>query len=559
MKLLNKIILLMLAVGFSAKAMAYNLPPVTSQEVKQQADYLMQHKLYNSAKKYYRELDKRGDKLNALWGLTLINIANNKNMEALKKVNFLLKQDKVKARVLENLQAELLVTLAEQNYAENNREASVAYLNSYFQKENGQYNIQQRAKELKEKIKGRFSQEQINIGVILPLSGKLASVGKKIEKALTLSLYNQKLNNINLYFEDNKSSQEGSIQAATKIMSKNVKMVVGPILRDNVLAANTVLIASQTPIFAFSNDESIAGRNIFLNNINLKQEAYEITRFAADNNNKRFACLAPDNAYGDTQKASFENSVHKLGRALESCESFDASNIDVNKPLKRLLEIDKNERLRLAELKKLEKEFETLGNAMDDDKIARMHELKNMSDVYDINFNAIFLPTSAKKVKIIAPQLAFYDIDFSNGVLFLGTSSWDDKSILNNRGEHLHFSRFLSLKSDAYKEFAKQYKIKFASQPNLLAGFAYDVLKIAKELDFSKNIYTQLHKPQGFSVLTGNVKFDENNMPNRVYGVSKISRRKIKPVINVAHTRPVTMPRELTIEKSSGFGNWFGF
>lgn len=559
MKLLNKILLTALCAGISTNAVAYSMPPVSNTEIKQHADTLIKNNLFKSAKKYYAELNKRGDTLNGTWGLVLTDLAAQKNQDALAKVNFLLKQDKVKTRTLENLEAKLLINLSEQELLNNNKTQAISYLKTYFAKYDDNYELQQRAKLLKAKIQGKAYKQPINIGVILPLSGKLATVGKKIQKALTLSLYNQQLSHITLYFEDNKSTQEGSIQAATNIINKNVKIVIGPILRDNVLAANTVIINTQVPIFTFSNDESIAGNNIFLNNINLKQESYEITRFAADNNNKRFTCLTPENLYGDIQKASFASTLNKLNVALESCQSFDAKNIDVNKALKKLLEIDKNERLRLAELRTLEKEFEKLGNAMDDDKIAKMEELKQQKDLYNINFDAIFIPTSAKKVKIIAPQLAFYDIDFSNGVVFLGTSSWDDNSILKNKGEHLHFSRFLSLKSDKFKNFAKQYKELFHSQPTLLSGFAYDILNIAQNIDFNSSFYSQIYNKQGFSVLTGNVKFMPNNTPNRVYGVSKISRRKIKPITKVKHLRPIPMPKDLSIEKKSGLGNWFGF
>tara|TARA_Y100001960_G_scaffold330522_1_gene424765 strand:+ start:5805 stop:7484 length:1680 start_codon:yes stop_codon:yes gene_type:complete len=559
MKLLNKFILSISFLGLAQNAMAYALPPVTNTEVKEHADYLVKHQMFNTAKKYYKELENRGDLINARWGLTLVDIANGDNFAALNKVNYLLKQEKVKQRPLQNLQAKILVNLAEKEMINNKPEKALSFLNAYFTEHNGHYELQDRAMALKNKIENTNFKQQINIGVILPLTGKLASVGKKVQQALTLALYNQNLNNITLYFEDNRSTQEGSIEAATNILNKNVRMIIGPILRDNVLAANTVIGNTQTPIFTFSNDESIAGNNIFLNNINIKQEAYEITRFAADHKNQRLACLTPANRYGNIEKSSFENATKLFNVALENCQSFDPKNIDVNKSLKRLLEIDKNERIRLAELRKLEREFEKLGNAMDDEKIQRMEELNEQKDIYDINFNAIYIPTSAKKLLTIAPQLAFYDIDFSNGVLFLGPSAWDDKAILKNRGEHLHFTRFLSLKSDKYKTFAKQYKQTFASQPNMLAGFAYDILEVANNIDFRRNFYQQIHQPHGFPVLTGNVRFNQNNIPERIYGVNKISRRTIKEVVDVKHLRPIELPKEMNIERSSGFGNWFGF
>ncbi|HAG52855.1 MAG TPA: hypothetical protein DCL21_03615, partial [Alphaproteobacteria bacterium] len=454
MKLLNKILLTVVTASICSNAFAYSMPPVSNDEIKEHADHLISQNLFKSAKKYYAELNKRGDVVNATWGLTLVDLAEKNNKQALAKVNYLLKQDKVKRRTLEDLEAELLITLAEYDLENKSFATSSNYLSDYFKKYNGHYKFQERALSLKEKLGNpNYNQRQINIGVILPLSGKLGHIGKQIKQALIISLYDEKLSNITLYFEDNHSTQDGSITAAMEIINKSPNLIIGPILRDNVLAANTIISNTSIPVFSFSNDESIAGGNIFLNNTNLRQESYEIARFAYDNGNYKMTCLTPTNPYGQIQKKKFEDTAKKLNAGLKACADFDSSNIDINPALKKLLEIDKHERTRKAKLRKLEREFKKLGNAMDDEKIKEMEELKNPEFIYDIDFNAIFIPTSASKISIIAPQLAFYDIDFSNGVLFLGTTSWDNNKILKNKGEHLHFSRFLSLKSDEFKLF----------------------------------------------------------------------------------------------------------
>ena len=559
MKLLNKILLSATFTGICLNTFAYNMPPFTNNELKQAADSFIIKDLPNQAKKYYQELNKRNDKVNATWGLTLVDLAENKNQDALKKVNFLLTQDRVKTRTLENLQAELLVNLAEEAFYANNTPLAKNYLQTFFNKHDGHYQFQQRAKFLHRKMNASIPAQQIKVGVILPLSGKLANVGKQIQNALTMALYDEKLSNITLVIEDNESTQDGSINAATKMVNKGVNVVIGPILRDNVLAANTVISATQVPVFSFSTDRSIAGGNIFLNNINTQQESYEIARFAADIGKHTMACLTPKSIAGDVEQSSFINAVKSFNYSLKKCSKFEASNIDINPALKDLLDINKNERIRKAKLAKLEKEFEKLGLAMDDEKIKKMEELRNQENVYDIDFDAIFIPASARKIPVIAPQLAYYDIDFTNGVLFLGNSAWDDTKILKNRGEHLHFSRFLSLRSDQFKGFAKQYKARFNKKPLILAGFAYDVLRLTQQLDFTQNIYPQLHKAEGFNVLTGNVKFNTDNTADRQYGVNKISRRTIKPVLKVQHQRTIARPNELNIIKASGFGNWFGF
>jgi hypothetical protein len=559
MKKLNTFILSLSIISIANNAFSLVMPPITNTEIKEYADSLIKRDLSNSAKKYYQELLTRGEDADGLWGLTLVDIAQGNNKNALNKVINLMQKDNVKTRLLEDLKAELLINIATEESFNNNTEQAIGHLNQYFKQYNGHYKLQDRAKALQNKLNNQANMQNINIGVILPLSGKLANIGKQLQQSINFSLYSQHLNNINLFFEDNQSSQDGSIEAATKLINKNVNMIIGPILRDNTLAANTVISSTKIPLFTFSTDTSIAGGNIFTNNINIAQESNEIARFAIDNGNNRLACLTPDDRYGNMEKESFETTVNQLGGALEGCKPFDSKNIDINDAIKELLQINKNEKIRLAELKTLEQEYDNLGNALDDIKIARIAELKAEKNTYEINFDAVFIPTTDKKILTIAPQLAFYDVDFSSGVLFLGTSAWDNDDILKNRGEHLHFTRFLSLKTDSFKTFAQSYKNMFGSNPSIIDGFAYDALQIANKIDFKNNFYNQIYKQAGFSVLTGNVKFNQNNLPNRVYGISKISRRSIKSVKQVSHLRPIDLPSELNIKKSSGFGNWFGF
>lgn len=560
MKLLNKIILSVLTLSIANNALATALPPFSNSEIKEYADILIKKDLHQSAKKYYLELGKRGDKVNSTWGLALVNLRENKNIEALKKINYLLSLDKVDSNKLNPLKAEILINLAEESYENKQTVQAQMFLNQYFKDyKNLVYNLKHRANNIKAKIENRDYRAPIKIGVILPLSGKLANIGTKIQNSLTVALYQEGMNNISLYFEDNMSTQEGSITAASKLLNHNPSLFIGPVLRDNVLAANTVISATQKPIFSFSNDQSIAGKNIFLNNVNLMQEALEITKFAYDAGNFKMACVTPKSTFGDIQQQSFIKSLEKFNGGLTKCSSFDPTNIDITKALKDLLDINKNENIRKAKLRKLEKQFERLGNAMPDDKIAEMEKLKLEKNMYDVNFTSIFLPAPAKVIPAIAPQLAYYDIDFSNNVLFLGTSSWDNQSILRNKGEHLHFSRFLSLKTKEFKSFENSYNEMFGKKPNILSGFSYDILKVAQEINFNENFYSQIYRPYGFSVLTGNVTFKTNNVPLRTYGVSKISRRSIKPITQASHQKPISLPQDLSIEKAAGLGGWFGF
>ncbi|MCP4354939.1 MAG: penicillin-binding protein activator [Proteobacteria bacterium] len=562
-----KLLLIISILLCTSNVFAYDgaYPPFTNEEVKTYADDLIKQGLHRKASAYYKELGKREEYTDFVWGMVLVDLISHKNRAALKKIEKLLSLEDVQARKLQAIKAEVLITLAEESFMNKKPEESYKLLQEY--KEVSHFHGDKRSLDVRyDYLRDRLERKSgnlrsVNIGVILPLTGKMSSLGKEIQKALTLTMYQEQFGNINLYFEDNQSSQEGSIIAATKLVNNSPAFIIGPILRDNVLAANTVIESVQIPLFALSNDDSIAGDNVFINNINLRQEAYEIAKFAIDDRRINLTCLIPDNSYGEKQREAFEQEARRTSGNVRKCVKFDSSKIDIKQSLRTLLGINELEKQRRTELRKLEKEFSQLENAMDDEKITRMEELQDKSQAvqYDINFNGIFIPATPNQIITIAPQLAFYDVDYSSNVIFLGNSSWDNEAILKNKGEHLHFSRFVSLKTDKFKKFEKDFRARYKFKPRLISGFASDILYMVTELNFNQRIYSQIYRPNGFSVLTGNVRFNRSNMPDRLYGINKLSRRKIKVVDPVKHQRAVNLPYDLEINKQSVFNNWFGF
>ena len=75
-----------------------------------------------------------------------------------------------------------------------------------------------------------YSEEtKIKIGVLAPLSGEDASLGKQILNSIRMALIDIKDNNIEIYPKDTKSDPEVTLRSALEFEKMGISLVIGPV------------------------------------------------------------------------------------------------------------------------------------------------------------------------------------------------------------------------------------------------------------------------------------------------------------------------------------------
>ncbi len=109
----------------------------------------------------------------------------------------------------------------------------------------------------------------LEIGAVLPLSGRYAKIGESARAALNFAkekLESEKNADINLTFFDDSSSVGGVLKATESIKETGIRIVIGPFLDDNLLAAkdfaknDSILFVSP---YSFASSLSEANDNIY--------------------------------------------------------------------------------------------------------------------------------------------------------------------------------------------------------------------------------------------------------------------------------------------------------
>ena len=75
---------------------------------------------------------------------------------------------------------------------------------------------------------------KIKIGVLAPLSGEDASLGKQILNSIRMALIDIKNNNIEIYPKDTRSDPDVTLRSALEFEKMGISLVIGPVFYKNL-------------------------------------------------------------------------------------------------------------------------------------------------------------------------------------------------------------------------------------------------------------------------------------------------------------------------------------
>ena len=217
----------------------------------------------------------------------------------------------------------------------------------------------------------------------------------------------------------------------------------------------------------------------------------------------RFAILYPEDLYGNAFMKLFRNKVIDHGATVAAVESYKPDQTDF-----------------AAQIKKLPKTHPTehalvYGRRRQNDSRGKNRHVKS-GEVAD--FDAIFIPDVPEKIALIAPQLAFYDID---NVLLLGTNLWHSEKLTQTAAKYVQEAIFADVfyaesSEKQVKEFISTFEASFGERPGFIEALSYDATMIGLQalsnpgVRSRKDLKEKLKDLQNFEGVTGVTSFKEN-------------------------------------------------
>jgi branched-chain amino acid transport system substrate-binding protein len=335
---------------------------------------------------------------------------------------------------------------------------------------------------------------KIKIGVVLPLTGKLALTGQKVLQGIQLAVNQLPFQaREKLALEVRDSGHQSPMKEIIADLSglPNVVGVIGPLLSDEVAIAGEVARDYQIPIFSpTASTYGLVDENPFMfrNALTREIQAKFLAEYAVNTLRlKRFAVLHPFESFGLELKDTFIREVESFGGEVVAVAGYDRSQNDFKKLILELGGVEDDE------LEKIGRELvlsegvlpdfsspSTFSRPLIDMGHWSGDDVEKLKVSLELSYDAIFIPGVYDKVGLIIPQLAFYNI---NTVTLLGTNGWNSPELVTMGGKYLTKVYFV----DGYypdshqvevQKFVRDFKANFGEEPAYLSAQAFDAAKI---------------------------------------------------------------------------------
>jgi len=156
-------------------------------------------------------------------------------------------------------------------------------------------------------------------------------------RAAEMAVFDRNGTDVLLFALDTKGTEDGARSATKAAIKAGADVILGPILANNVKASAREAGRTNTPVIAFSTDQTVAGNGTYLLSFPPEAEVARVVDYVASTGATRFAYLGPDSAYGRRVKSAYEARVKANYGEITAAESYQGNDITVMQtPAQRL-------------------------------------------------------------------------------------------------------------------------------------------------------------------------------------------------------------------------------
>jgi len=300
----------------------------------------------------------------------------------------------------------------------------------------------------------------LKIGLLAPLTGEYAELGKSLLYSLQLALDEINDKNVFIIPRDAGFNDKEKLNAAIKeIKDQGANIIIGPLSNEDF---DDVKKYSDLIFISPSNITPEFKNNIISVGVSLESQLTALNNFIKKQNKKRTIIMFPENQYTKL----IEKKLEVLN--LDNLKRFKYNpNPQV---LTGEIETLTNYSQRKKNLELRKKMFE---DKEDEQSVKELERLEQLYTLGKVNFDSVIIIDFGSNLKSVLTSLVYTDVN-QNDVLITTVNQWFDESIFyENTIKTLYYP------SINYKEFQKynnDYFKKFSTYPNEITILTYDAL-----------------------------------------------------------------------------------
>ncbi|MBY0501838.1 MAG: penicillin-binding protein activator [Alphaproteobacteria bacterium] len=314
------------------------------------------------------------------------------------------------------------------------------------------------------------------VGLLLPLSGPHAALGKGMQDAAEMALFESETSAITLLPKD---TAPGAYQAALKAIDEGAELLLGPIFATEVEAIKPLLKERNVNLICFSTDQNVAGHGTYVLGFLPYQQVERAIEYAKGKGFAKIAALLPEDQYGHLIDQNLKRLEAKGELQLIGVTYYSKGDILEGNP----------------------------GNARLVEELAN-YKLKGLE--------ILFIPEGGENLvhlmRLLSPHFP---------LKILGSGQWDATETLRIPG--LEGGFFASTDPQERQHFETRFQKAYGTNPLRVATLAYDATALAIALA-DKGYDTQnLTFRQGFSGIDGIFRLTPQGISERGLAVLEIN------------------------------------
>ena len=349
----------------------------------------------------------------------------------------------------------------------------------------------------------KTEENKIKIGLLVPLSGDNAEIGKQILKATRLALSDIKSEKLEIFPKDTHSDPNMTLKAAIELEQLGINLIIGPVFYKNLIYLDEI---KNVKFLSFTNKTLDLPKNVISTGVNSTSQLNTIKEFIHQNEIKKTIFLTPNLNYDLEIKKGIKESKIK---------SFKQYFYDIE-PTKLTSQIEKITNYGIRKQNLID-EITRLENSDDPNKEKKIKNLEKRYTIGNVNFDSIVIADFDESLKSVITSLLYTDVS-PKDKYFITFNQWFDESLLiESASQPIYYP---SINKENLEQFEKKFFEQFNENPNHLSLLSYDLIGLVYYLSLKNNM---LEIDKVFK--------DKNSFKGKI-GVFEIEDNKINHKLN---------------------------
>ena len=314
-------------------------------------------------------------------------------------------------------------------------------------------------------------ENKVKIGLLVPLSGDNAEIGKQIIKATRLALKDINSDILEIFPKDTQSNPKKTLSSAIELKKIGVNLVIGPVFHKNLIYLNEI---KDLTFLSFTNKTLDLPKNVISTGINSTSQLNTIKKFIKKNEIKKTIFLIPKLSYDIEIKEGIRNSKFKTSKQY----FYDIEPTKLTKQVEKITNYEIRKQNLIDELTRLE-------NSDDPNKDKKIKNLEKRYTIGNVNFDSIVIADFDESLKSVITSLLYTDVSPKNKY-FITFNQWFDESLLKE--DALQPIYYPSINKKNLEKFESKFLKQFNENPNHLSLLSYDLVGLIYYLSLKNNM-----------------------------------------------------------------------